>query len=117
MYEANIFKKKTPRSERVSSTHLHHRLVRLELDVGYAGIDHERNQVHEQIGGFAENRKCGKAKLLEPVVMWRLHAAHRIDHLLGQLDCRRVGLRVASKNVTKVNCIVTKSGLPIYYSA
>ena len=73
-----------------------HGLVRLCADIGYIGLDHERDQVEDQIGILAQAGISRVAQLLESHIVHRRGAAHRIDHFLAHLDRRRKRLRIAS---------------------
>mmetsp|Transcript_38688 Transcript_38688/g.121462 ORF Transcript_38688/g.121462 Transcript_38688/m.121462 type:complete len:282 (+) Transcript_38688:866-1711(+) len=81
--------------------HLEHVLLRLE--VGDAGVDHQQQQVEDEVRRRAQDVERLAAKHAEPLVEARVGAAHRLDHLLAQLHRRREGLRVAAEDIAKVD--------------
>ena len=84
--------------------HLHDSFIRLELDVGYRCVNHERNKVNDQAGTFAQVGKGSEAQFLETLKVWRLHSTHCIDHLFRKLHSRWVKFWVSTENVAKVDC-------------
>lgn len=73
------------------------------LDILDVRVDHKRDEVKYQIRRLPQNGKGGEAEGLETRIMGRGGSAHPFHHLLTELDRRREGLRIATKDVTKVN--------------
>lgn len=82
--------------------HLEDGLVGLHADVGDVGVDHEGEQVEDQIARFAQRGVGGEAILLEGCVVRRGGATHAFDHFFAELHHGRERLRVAAENVAKV---------------
>lgn len=73
------------------------------LDVRDICIDHECDEVKDQVCGFAQDAECGEAERAEARIVGRACAAHRVDHLFADLDRRREWLGVPAENVPKVD--------------
>lgn len=73
------------------------------FDVRDVCVDHQGNQVQDEVGALPQDAERSEAKILEACVVDGLHAAHCIIHLFADLDgrCERFG--VASENVTEVD--------------
>lgn len=89
-------------------THLGHSLVWFHLDVRNVAINHERNQIDDQIGVLAQRRESGVTQTLESRVMGRMYASHRVDHLFAYFDRRWKWLGIATEDVAKVNWCATR---------
>ena len=74
--------------------HLQDGLVRLELDVRDVGVDHEGEEVEDEVRRLAQRRVGREAVLLEGRVVRRLGAAHAVDHVFAELHhrCERFGV-------------------------
>lgn len=82
--------------------HLQDRFIGFEPDVGNVGVDHQREQVQDEIGGFAQSGVCCEAVLLEGGVVRGRSAAHAFDHFFAEFHHGRKRLRVAPEDVAKV---------------
>ena len=83
--------------------HLQHRLVGLHADVGDVGVDHQREQVEDQVARFAQGGVGREAVLLEGGVVHRRGAAHAFDHFFAELHHGRERLGVAAQDVAEVD--------------
>jgi hypothetical protein len=73
------------------------------LDIWDVCIDHESNEIQDEICRVAQDAECSVAEGAEARVMRGLSATHCIYHFLADFDGRRIGLRVATKDVSKVH--------------
>lgn len=85
-------------------TNLRDRFIRLELDIRNIPIDHERDEVDDEIRILAQTRKGGITKRFESGVMRRRNASHRVDHFLADLDGWWERFGISSENVTEIDC-------------
>lgn len=63
--------------------HLEHRLIRLQPNIGDVGVDHQGEQVEDQVAGFPEGGVCREAVLFEGGVLGGGGAAHAFDHFFA----------------------------------
>ena len=63
--------------------------VRLEGNVGHAGVHHEAEEVENEVGMAAQVEEGGVALPPELLVVLAVHAPESFDHLLAQLHGRR----------------------------
>ena len=82
------------------------------FDVGYVGVDHESDEIQNEIGALTQDGECCETKIFETCIMRGLRATHPVDHLLTNLYGRREGLWVATQDIAKVNC---RYALAAYY--
>lgn len=82
--------------------HLQDRLVRLELDVRDVGVDHEGEEVEDQVRRLAQRRVGREAVLLEGRVVRRLGAAHAVGHVFAELHHWREGFGVSAEDEAEV---------------
>lgn len=74
------------------------------LDVRDVGIDHQSDQVQNEIGALAQDGECCETEILKTCIVRGLCATHAIDHLLAYLHGRRKWLWVTAQDITKVDC-------------
>ena len=74
------------------------------LDVGNVGIDHESNQIQNEIGALAQDGECCETEILETCIVRGLRATHAIDHLFAYLHGRRKWLGITAQDITEVDC-------------
>jgi hypothetical protein len=115
-----------------SINQLFHRLVWLERNVGYVGVDHKREQVENYIrvtlrkvkmltilASTIQNYKISNLpsqmekrvaavlleilNLLVLLAVGSISTAHAIRHVLGPLNSGLEGFRITAENVTEVN--------------
>ena len=79
------------------------RLVGLGADIWDVGVRHEREQVEDEVAGFAQGGVGSEAVLLEGGVVGGVGAAHGVDHFFGELDGWRHGFGVAAEDVAEVD--------------
>lgn len=83
--------------------HLLHGLVGLERNVGHVGVDHQREEVQDQVRMPSQmQERCSYHDTKFEEIL-RIHATHRVHHLAGHLHRRRPNLRIAAQNEAKVN--------------
>lgn len=73
------------------------------LDIRYVRIDHEGDEVEDQIRRFTEDGEAGEAEVLEARVVHGLGAAHRVDHFFANFDGGWEGLGVTTEDVSEVD--------------
>ena len=73
------------------------------FDMRDVGVDHECDQVENEVRALAEDGEGGEAVLFEARVVHRLDAAHGVDHLLADLDGRSEWFGVTSEDVAKID--------------
>ena len=66
------------------------------FDIGYVGIDHERDEVQNEIGALAQDGEGCEAKVLETRIMRGLGAAHAVNHFFTYFHGRRKRLRITA---------------------
>ena len=66
-------------------------------------INHEGDEVENEISTLSKDAERGKAKIREACIVLRVHTAHAINHLFANLDGRRIQLRIMPKYVAKVD--------------
>lgn len=98
-----VWAKRKKGEERRSEAHLQNRLIRFHLDIRNIGIDHQRNEVDDEVGILAKGGESGVAKTLEPGVVRRVHPSHGVDHLFADFDGGREGLGIAAEDVAEVD--------------
>ena len=81
---------------------LQHHLIRLQLDIRNVGIDHQTEQIEDQIRGFPERGVSCKAVLLELLILLGRGPTHAVDHFLAELHGWREGLWVSAEDEAKV---------------
>lgn len=74
------------------------------LDIGDVGIDHESNQIQNQIRTLAQDGECCETKVLETCIVRGLRATHAIDHLFAYFHGRWKWLGITAQDITKVDC-------------
>lgn len=82
--------------------HLPHRLIRLEPDIRDIGVDHEREQIQDQVAGFAKGGVGGEAVGFEGSVVRGGAAAHAFDHFFAEFHHWGEGFGVAAEDVAEV---------------
>ena len=81
---------------------LKHRFIRLELDVRDVRVDHEAEEVKDEVRGLAERGVGREAVLLEGGVLGGFGAAHAVDHFFAELHHRREGFGVAAEDEAEI---------------
>ena len=66
-------------------------------------IDHEGNEIENEICTLPEDTKCCKAKIREACVVLGVHAPHAVNHLIANLHRWWVQFRIMPKDVAKVD--------------
>ncbi len=82
--------------------HLLHHPPRLDLDIGNIGIDHQAEQIEDEVRALAQRGVGREAVGFEGRVVRRGRRAHALDHLLAEFHLRREGLRVPAEDVAEV---------------
>jgi hypothetical protein len=73
------------------------------LDIRDVCVDHECDEVQNEVGRLAQNRERGKTVRPEASVVRGLCTAHCIDHLLADLDGGWIRLWVTAKYVPEID--------------
>ena len=77
--------------------------VRFQRDVRNVGLQHQREQVENQIRVSAQVQVGGVAVLLEGLEVLGSVATHGLDHLLAQLHLRRERFRVPAEDEPEIH--------------
>lgn len=73
------------------------------LDVRDVRVDHEGDEIKNEVRPLAQHGERREAEVLEALVVRGLGAAHAVDHLFADFDWRWERLGVASEDVAEVN--------------
>lgn len=74
------------------------------FDVRYVGVNHESDQVQNEVGALAQDGEGCEAKVLETCIVRGLRATHAINHLFAYFHGRGKWLRVTAQDITEVDC-------------
>lgn len=80
-----------------------HRLIRFQGDIGNVRIDHQREQVENQIGMPPQVCKRGSYKNAKLSEILRTHSAHCVDHFSGYLHGWWTHFGITTQNETKID--------------
>lgn len=81
---------------------LQDRFIWLHPDIRDIRIDHQAEEIEDQVAGFPEGGVRCEAVLLELGVVGRVGSAHTLDHFFAKLHHGSEGLGVAAEYVTEV---------------
>lgn len=73
------------------------------FDIGDVGVDHESNQIQNQIRAFAQDAEGCEAEMLESRIVGRVCTAHSVHHFFAHFDWWGEWLWITSENETEVN--------------
>lgn len=73
------------------------------LDIRYIRVDHEGDEVEDQVRRFAQDGEASEAEVLEACVVHGLGATHGVDHFFADFDSGWEGLRVPTEDVPEVD--------------
>lgn len=72
-------------------------------DIGDIRINHESNEVEDQVSTLAKNSECRETERFETGVVCGGRSTHAIDHFFANFNGRREGFRISSEDIAKVN--------------
>ncbi len=73
---------------------LQNRFIGLQLDVWDVGVDHEAEEVEDEVGGFTERRVGREAVLLKGAILGGFRTSHPVNHFFAELHhgCKGLGV-------------------------
>ena len=66
-------------------------------------VNHESDEIENEIGALPKDAERGKAKIREACIVLRMHTAHAVNHLFANLDGGWIQFRIMPKYVAKVD--------------
>jgi len=66
-------------------------------------INHEGDEVEDEVCTLPKDAECGKAEVREARIVLRMHTAHAVNHLFANLDGGWIQFWIVTKYVAEVD--------------